>query len=250
MMTDVRLESEKVYRDFRKVLLASRRDVLAKLAFVPADLQARRRWLYRGLEQIDGMLKSTRRVEGRRIIVTHRGIADNLAKQMDVEKLYAKGMEDAGEKLGIGLSIANTDVMEFAANYEFGWLKNLEDDVRYKVSQSVRTGVMIGEGTDRIARRIAGSGISRGVWPSIESRARIIARTETANILVNGRLNGYREMEVDRVIFTGRETKCPICGPLIGKVYKIDEVPSRLPHPNCVHDWAAYSRKGLVLSAE
>lgn len=246
-MADIRLESEVVYARFRKVLLGSRRDILAKLAFVPSDLQARRRWLYRGLEQIDGMLKTQVRVEGRKMVVTKPGLSVALGKEMPVERLYREGMGDAGDRLGVAVSIANEKVLEFAANYEFGWLKNLEDDVRYKVSQSIRTGVLLGEGTDRIARRLVGGGLARGTWPSIESRARTIARTETARIIVNGRVDGYKEMEVEELIVTGRATACPVCSALIGKVYKIDEVPEWPPHPNCVHDLAAYRRKGLIL---
>lgn len=246
-MADIRLESEAVYARFRKVLLASRRDVLAKLAFVPVDLQARRRWLYRGLEQIDGMLKTQVRVEGRKMVVTSPGIATALGKQVPVGQLYRSGMEDAGQRLGIGIAINNNDILSYAANYEFGWLKNLEDDVRFKVSQSIRTGVLLGEGTDKIARRLVGGGLARGTWPSIESRARTIARTETARIIVNGRVDGYKEMEVEELIVTGRATACPVCSALIGKVYKIDEVPEWPPHPNCVHDLAPYKRKGMVL---
>jgi len=248
-MADVRFESDVVYRRFLKVLRGTRRDILAKLAMVPSDLQARRRWLYRGLEQIDSMLKTTTKVEGRRIITVKPGIASALGKEMPVGQLYRSGMEDAGQRLGIAVPIVNANVLAYAARYEFGWLKNLEDNVRGKVAQSVRTGVMMGEGTDKIARRITGTGIGRGVWPSVQARARTIARSETAEIVVRGRLDGYKELEVEEVIFSGRATICKICGPLIGKIYKIDEVPSgrALPHPNCVHDWVAYRRKGLRL---
>ena len=248
MMADIRFETDAVYGRFRKVLLASRRDVLAKLAFVPSDLQARRRWLYRGLGQIDEMLATKTRVEGRRIITVKPGIATALGDSMPVGKLYRGGLQDAQDRLKIAFPILDVNVARYAAHYEFGWLKNLEDDVRFKVGQSIRTGVMLGEGTAATARRLTGTGLARGVWPSIEARARIIARSETADIVVNGRLDGYRELEVDKVIFAGRATECKICGPLVGKIYKIDEVPDRaLPHPNCVHDWVAYSRKGTIL---
>lgn len=250
-MTDIRFESEAVERGFRRVLSASRRDILAKLATVPSDLQARRRWLYRGLESIDSMLKTTKRVEGRRIITVKEGLAADLEHELPVGNLYKKGLGDAGERLGIMVPIVNADVIRYMSRYQFEWIKNLEDDVRFKVAQSVRTGVLIGEGTDKIARRITGTGISRGVWPSVQARARVIARSETAEIVVRGRLDGYAKLDVDQVIFSGRATECKICGPLVGKIYNIDEVPSgrALPHPNCVHDWVAYRRKGLRLTA-
>lgn len=246
-MADIRLESEAVYARFRRVLLASRRDVLAKLALVPSDLAARRRWLYRGLEQIDGMLKSQRRVEGRRIIIVKPGLSGVLAKEMPVGRLYRDGQQDAQNRLQVAFPILDKNILAYAANYEFGWLKNLEDDVRFKVGQTIRTGVLLGEGTDKIARRLTGTGLSRGVWPSIEARARIVAKTETARIVVEGRMDGYRELDVDMVIVVGRPTKCPICSALLGKTYKIDEVPAWPPHPSCVHDLAPYRRKGVVL---
>jgi len=246
-MADIRLESDLVYSRFRKVLLRARRDVLAKLAFVPSDLQARRRWLYRGLEEIDGMLATVKKVEGRRLVTVKAGISTELEKSMPVGQLYRGGMEDAGERLKIAVPISNANVLKYAANYEFGWLKSLEDDVRFKVSQSIRTGVLLGEGTAEVARRLMGGGLARGTWPSIEARARTIARTETARIVVNGRVDGYKEMEVDQVIVVGRATVCPVCAALLGKKFNVDEIPEWPPHPNCVHDLAPYRRKGLVL---
>ncbi len=55
------------------------------------------------------------------------------------------------------------------------------------------------------------------------------------------------DLLVDQVIVAGRATKCPVCSALIGKVYKIDDVPESPPHPCCVHDLEAYRRKWLVL---
>ena len=249
-MTEIELRSEEVFRRFRRVMLASRRDVLAKIASMPEAASAeRKRWLYRSIEDIDGMLKGSgySNAAGKWVIRTP-GLADRIAAELPAKRLYGEAAGKSAGQFGVAMPLTNPQILKFAAEYEFPWLqnaKNLADDVRNRVEQAIRLGVAQGESVSQVAKRIAGAGLRRGAYDTVMQRARTMARTETAVIINEGTLGGYRVVEVEQVICVGRTTKCAICGALLGRVFDIDKAPRLPAHPCCVHGWAAYSRRGV-----
>jgi hypothetical protein len=241
---DLKLAGEKQFAAYRRVLLATRREVLAKLITLPdAASPARQRWLQRTVDELDRFIDGKRVIRGEKIVVQVPGLAERLGATMDVPKLYRGGLDEAMERVGEKFVVVNRNVLQFAANYEFGWLRNLSDDCRSRVAQAIRTGVLQGEGTREIARRLTGTGLARGVFDSVAARAKTIARTETARIITEGRLDGYRELDVTHVRFAGRSTDCKVCSALLGREVPIDEAKG-LPHPNCQHDWIPSRRGG------
>lgn len=247
-MTDIKFQSEVVFARYRKVLNAARRDILAEVATMPAAASPlRKRWMYQQVQNIDGMLKGKQYLRGNTVVVQVPGLADKLAAETPVAELYRGGLEDAQSRVGISFNILDKNVLAYSANYELGYLRNLGDETRMRVSQAIRTSVLRGEGTRELAKRLTGAGLSRGVFSTVAIRAKLVARTETAEIVIGGRMDGYRELEVEEVKVVGRATSCPICSAVLGKVFPIDEAPELPLHPNCVHDVVPYKRKGVVI---
>ena len=73
------------------------------------------------------------------------------------------------------------------------------------------------------------------VFKTAQRRATLIARTETLRAHNDGRKVFYRQVGVTRVrwLTAHDERTCPICRPLDGKVFGIEEVQSPPSHASC-----------------
>jgi SPP1 gp7 family putative phage head morphogenesis protein len=73
------------------------------------------------------------------------------------------------------------------------------------------------------------------VFKTAQRRATLIARTETLRAHNEGRKVFYRQVGVTRVrwLTAHDERTCPICRPLDGKVFGIEEVQSPPSHASC-----------------
>jgi SPP1 gp7 family putative phage head morphogenesis protein len=107
------------------------------------------------------------------------------------------------------------------------------------VTQGVLTGKSIPEVARDIGRIVkdpdAFRRAGKTVFKTAQRRATLIARTETLRAHNEGRKVFYRQVRITKVrwVIADDERTCPICRPLDGKVFGVDEVDGPPKHPGC-----------------
>lgn len=107
---------------------------------------------------------------------------------------------------------------------------------RQEIEQAIVDGLVRGEGSQKVTRRVreALRGDGRTPAAGLHARAETIARTELTTAKAEASRERYREVGVEygQWFATQDERTCPYCGHRHGKVYELDEV--QVPaHPRC-----------------
>lgn len=132
------------------------------------------------------------------------------------------GGQEALDKMGIDalFNLKNKDVLRILSDSEQVMVSSVDDTTRRYLAMRISEGREAFLTVDEIAKNIADE------LPEItKTRAEVIALTETARAISTVQLetfkrNGIREKEWA----TARDERvCPVCGPLHGKVIKIDD---------------------------
>lgn len=135
------------------------------------------------------------------------------------------------------LSMIHLPVLSYMQDYQLGLIRRVTQDVREQIKDELKRGYVMGESISDIAKRLRNTKLNKGVWPSIEKRAEVIARTEILRASNQGALYVYQQYQVKRVnwLTAMDERVCPRCGPLNHKLFPIDQIPGRAPplHPRC-----------------
>ena len=141
--------------------------------------------------------------------------------------------------------------LQHLIDYDMGLIKNVSDELRGHVADSVLHGIMQGEGIPEIANRIndiPGLEPLPGTSLTAKQRAMLIARTETMRAHNTGAINQYKQYGVEYVEIIPGHDACDDCidyaeeyNPL-----KLEEAEGVLPlHPNCyMPDTKIYTMDG------
>lgn len=127
------------------------------------------------------------------------------------------------------------------------WYKGLEQAAASRVKDAVRIGIVEGQTTDQIVRRIRGTrarGYSDGALDISRRDANTIVRTSVAHI--QDRASSYVWAANDDIVegliwvstLDGRTS--PICRERDGKIYKVNKAPPTPAHFNCRSRKVAY----------
>jgi len=158
------------------------------------------------------------------------------------ELATAVGDEYGGRVLGARIigtfSVLNRPALVTLQRYNLGLISRVTDDLRADIRRELLQGIIQGESVQQIARRLTtGTALQRGVFARVETRAEVIARTETIRSFNQGALWQFQLNGVKRVVWmTARDDRtCPYCRPLDGQVFPIDRLPLGGPpiHPRC-----------------
>jgi len=89
--------------------------------------------------------------------------------------------------------------------------------------------------SDKDKLRFAG----KKVFKTAQNRIEVIARTEMMRAYNQGRVHLYKSMNVEKVIwYTAMDERvCPVCGPLNGQEFELDQIPPIPAHPQCRCLW-------------
>lgn len=170
-----------------------------------------------------------------------------------LEALYLEAVKQAAQQLSVKLSadaleLANEHAIEFARqraaemvgmkwvdgelvpNPDAKW--RIDEGTREMLRGDVRRALQEGWSNDQVADAIAES------YAFSETRATVIARTETARADVEGNLTGYRELGVEKKQWITAPACCDACHELDRLVVEINaEFPGGVQgaplHPNC-----------------
>ncbi len=99
-----------------------------------------------------------------------------------------------------------------------------KEEIRDLVSQQAKEGWS----TERLADKIRMLGFDHA-----DSRAKAVARTESATAYTQGSLIAYQEIGLQEVVWLASANSCPTCTALNGKKIKIADGPFPPKHPYC-----------------
>ena len=171
-----------------------------------------------GLKVVDGLKALDMEVINKILqlvsLETLRNVVDR-----SIKANYINGMDDVAEGIGRNF-MPNPEALNFLQNYTFDNVKGLEEDIKNKLRQELQRGIMAGEGTPKLAKRVS------EVMDIGMNRAKAIARTETNRAENMGSLDGWRQSGLDMekewlAVIDGRTSQ--ICKALDGKKIGIND---------------------------
>lgn len=172
-----------------------------------------------------------------------------------ISTLYSQGRKEGLKDIGLYDNIiwGNGDryALQHLLDYDMSLIKNVSNDLRRQVSESIFEGVLTGQSIPEISRSIRDipeleplpdSGLT------VNQRATLIARTETMRASNVGTLNTYKEYGLDKVDIMPAVDACDECIDF-AETYNpltLEEAEGVLPlHPNCyMPDTKIYTMDG------
>lgn len=141
--------------------------------------------------------------------------------------------------------------LHFLQSYNFELISNVNDDLKNHIREEIFVGIAAGEGMPEVAKRIldATNHSLTGKTLSARQRAMMIARTESARAMTQGRLQSYANYGVHevKILTAGDDNVCAICREAETKIYLIEDAGDLVPfHPLCRCSVMAYIRHGIL----
>lgn len=134
-------------------------------------------------------------------------------------------------------TMVHMPVLSYMQDYQLGLIRNVTQQVRNQIKEELKRGYIMGDSIPDIAKRLRDTRLKKGVWPTVEKRAEVIARTEIIRASNQGALTVYKQYDVKRVRWLTAldERVCRICGPLHSRVFPINNIPfgGAPAHPRC-----------------
>ncbi|MGB3341307.1 MAG: phage minor head protein [bacterium] len=234
--------SKESFKKIQQVLGGAKAKLLQKLSEMPESEVYRLKWMRGMTKEIDALIdgEKTRLPDGS-IQVKLRPLTERLADKIPLVQVFKSGVKEGYEQVGVyrQFPLLDKKAIAFLEDYSFDLITDVTEGMRNKIKSQIRLGIINGEGTPKIVKRLVGEGLPKGSMVNASQRAKVIVRTELARAHVQGRMYYYRGVGVKQVQVIGKGVSCPICGEHIGQVYDIDTAP-RIPfHPNCTCDIVA-----------
>nr|BDD44563.1 hypothetical protein 1 [bacterium] len=135
--------------------------------------------------------------------------------------------------------------LENLALYNIKLLGTVSDRLLDDIKINLQAGILSGRDIGQIALdigdvikpsekdkfRFAG----KKVFKTAQNRIEVITRTEIMRSYNQGRIHLYKDMKVEKVVwYTALDERvCPVCGPLNGQEFELDQAPQIPAHPQC-----------------
>lgn len=116
--------------------------------------------------------------------------------------------------------------LRFLSGYTLDLIQDTDEDVRRTIQQEVAQAVAGSIPREELIKRLVSSGLTRGPWRDVETRAMVIARTEQMRAYNAGNIAGIRSngAVLGRWITSRDERVCGICGPREGQTFVLPGV--------------------------
>ena len=157
-----------------------------------------------------------------------------------ISRIYDSGLEAGADEIKRTkyYNDATKYGLYFLQSYNFDLISNINEDLKNHIRAEIFAGIAAGEGMPEVAKRIlaATDNSLTGKTLSARQRAMMIARTETARAMTQGRLQSYANYGVRevKILTAGDEKVCAICREAETKIFKIEEAGNLVPfHPMC-----------------
>lgn len=123
------------------------------------------------------------------------------------------------------------DLVERLTGHTVSFVRDITDDTRMRLSESLGQGYRLGEGTPKLSDRV------QNVMGVEKNSANRLARTMTNETYNQAHMARYKEAGIPGVQYSAarRENVCPVCRALDGTIWAIDDPGIIRPpvHENC-----------------
>ena len=169
-----------------------------------------------------------------------------------LESIYKAGKEAGFKELDMASFWGPSDqqALFYVKNYNFDLIKNFSNDLTSATREHIWNGVFEGKTIPEITKEIKQLNIepikSGGRMISPDTRAQMIARTESMRATNTGTLMSYKNYGITLVDIPESGTEgdwdCDCPDIVAGSPYPIDDIPEGGPpfHTNCTHTVAAH----------
>lgn len=120
------------------------------------------------------------------------------------------------------------------------WYESLSRSTQKNVMVAINRGILEGETTDQITRRIRGTrklNYSDGIWETTRRQAETITRSTVNHVTNQARVEFFKDnsdiIDGMKWVATLDSRTSAICAGLDGKVFPLDKGPRPPAHPNC-----------------
>jgi SPP1 gp7 family putative phage head morphogenesis protein len=205
------------------------------------------RGIQKGIDDIISDLKSNQTVVIKSAVRDsfQNGIAGSIGEFSELKFPHYENLshEDRVKLAGQVMSLTDRSALDFLVNYDLQLLGNVTRELADNIKQQISVGIVTGDSIAKIGEKIGGV-ISdpnefrlagKTVFKTAQTRVEVITRTETLRAYGQGRNKFYDQIGVKRLVWVtaGDERTCPECGPLDGKEFLAEEMPSIPLHPAC-----------------
>ena len=204
------------------------------------------RGIQKGIDEIISDMKNNQTVVMRSAVKDsfQNGISGSIGEFSELKFPHYENLshEDRVKLAGQVMSLADRSALDFLLNYDLQLLGNVTRELADNIKQQISVGIVSGDSIAKISEKIGGvitdpnnfRLAGKTVFKTAQTRVEVITRTETLRAYGQGRNKFYDQIGVKRLVWVtaGDERTCPQCGPLDGKEFPIDQIPSMI-HPNC-----------------
>jgi len=224
-----RFEEKAALKPWQEMRMSILRDLEKEVQSIAADLEAN--WKVGIRANVEGSLRL--------------GIEDGIGQLEAMEAPDFQNLTDVNRNTLVKKTFATIDraAVDFLANYQVQLLGDVSTELANGIKRTVTQGVLTGKSIPEVARDIgrvvkapdAFRRAGKTVFKTAQRRATLIARTETLRAHNEGRKVFYRQVGIAKVrwLIADDERTCPICRPLDGRVFGIDEVDGPPKHVQC-----------------
>lgn len=224
-----RFEEKAALKPWQQMRLAILRDLEKEVEGVTAELQEK--WKVGIRANVEGSMRL--------------GIEDGISQLEAMQMPDFKDLTDVSRNALVKRTFATIDraAVDFLANYQVQLLGDVSAELASSIKRTISQGVLTGKSIPEVARDIgrvvqdkdAFLRAGKTVFKTAQRRATLIARTETLRAHNEGRKVFYRQVGITKVrwLIADDDRTCPVCRPLDGKVFGIDEVEGPPRHCSC-----------------
>lgn len=162
---------------------------------------------------------------------------------------YAAGILQA-RVLG-SVALLNRPALVALQTYNLDLIRKVTEDLRTEIRSTILQGIIQGQSIPQISRQLTqGTALQRGAFRKVETRATVIARTETIRAFSQGTQWQFQAHGIRLVAWmTAKDDRvCRWCGPLDDQTFPLNRLPGGGPpvHPQC----RCYLRPIIATTAE
>ena len=179
------------------------------------------------------------------------GIEDGLGQLTAGHAKAFKDLSDVAQNALVKQTFTTIDrsAVNFLANYDLQLLGDVSTTLTNKIHTTIQAGILSGKSIRDVAKEIGRvipdkegfRTAGKTVFSTANSRATLIARTETLRAHNEGRATFYERVGVTKMewLTADDERTCPVCAPMNGKVFPINGDKKPPIHPACRCSMAA-----------
>ena len=161
---NIEFATKESYRKITQVLGNVRAKLLQKISEMPEPEIYRLKWMRGMTKEIDALIdgEKTRLPDGS-IKVKLRPLTERLVDKIPLVQVFKSGVKEGYEQVGIyrQFPLLDKKAIAFLEDYSFDLITDVTEGMRNKIKSQIRLGIINGEGTPKIVKRLVGEGLPK-----------------------------------------------------------------------------------------